>query len=344
MKTWQNFEFFRQILWAQILGNRVPFSVQFSVTSHCNSRCNYCYAKYYQRQIKELTTIQIKKIISKLVQNGTKRLSLVGGEPFVRNDIGEIINYAKSKNLEVALTTNGYLLEKNLFSAKKLDLLVFSLDGQEKNHDLGREKGSWQKTMKALKLAYNNKIPLQISAVLTNKNLKDLDWLAEIGKKYNCLVSFTPMINQQEGDKKIPIYKLIPSNQQYRRVFKKIIAMKKQGAPFLYHPLVYQATVDWPDYKIDKIKDKKPDFDYIKCQAGRYTCLIDSNADLYPCPQLVDEFKAGNILKDGFAKSWEKAGKHCCQACFSPCSNNLSLIFCLNWQVLIDLWQNYQKK
>jgi len=338
----KNCHFLWDILNARLSGRYIPFAVQFSITSKCNSRCNYCYAKYFERTLPELDTARIKKIVSGLARFGTKRLSLVGGEPLVKKDISQIIDFIKKKNLECALTSNGYLVPNLLETVKKLDLLVLSLDGREENHDANREKGSWKKVMTALKLAYEYHIPLQISTVLTKHNLNDLEWLANLGRRYKFWISFTPLINQSDNDKKIPLYKLLPINEQYRRAFQKIISMKRKGAPFLYHEKIYRAALNWPDFKIDRVTTSEPEFYHIKCLAGKYSAIIDSNGDLYPCPQLVDVFKAKNIIKDGLVDAWKYINNNNCKACFSPCSNNLSLIFSLDFGVLQDLWKSYR--
>lgn len=344
MKRMKDILFFYEILKARIFKRYIPFAVQFSITSKCNSRCNYCYAKYFQRNLPELDTNAVKRIIDQLSQAGTRRLSLVGGEPLIREDIGEIIDYIKSKNIECVITSNGYLLSHRFEEIKNIDLLCLSFDGKKKNHDANREKGSWKKTMRAIKIAYKNKIPLQVSTVLTKNNLNDIEWLSKQAKKYNFLISFTPLINQSEENKKVPIFSLLPTQEEYRKVFRKIISMKKKNAPFLYDEKVYQATLNWPNYQEDKIIGKEPNFRYIRCNAGRYSAIIDSNGDLYPCPQLVDVIKVKNIVKDGFDKAWKHIHNHQCRACFSPCSNNLSLVFSLNPYILYDIWKNYKKK
>ena len=290
-----------------------------------NQILGYCRKKSGIKGIKE-----IKKIIKGLGKLGTKRMSLVGGEPLLRTDIDQIINYIKKNRMECALTSNGYLLPDMLDKVKKLDLLVLSLDGREKNHDSGREKGSWKKTMKALKIACKNKIPLQISTVISKENLNDLVWLAKLGEKFKLWIAFTPLINQSQENIKMPISRLLPTDKQYHQVFKQIIRLKRKGARFLFPEKVYRMALKWPD------------FSYIRCQAGRYFALIDSNGDFYPCPQLVDVIKVKNIIKDGLKIAWKYLNNHQCQACPFPCSNNYSLIFALDPLALLDLWKSYK--
>lgn len=336
-----NILFFLNLLKARLNHKFIPLVMQFNVTNNCNSRCSYCYAKYYERSHKDLDAKSIFYITDELAKAGTKRLSLVGGEPLLRKDIGQIIDYVKSKRMECAMTTNGYLLPQKLEDCKKLDLVCISLDGNEKSHDANRGRGSFARAMEAVRIAHDNRIPLQTSAVLTKKNLLDLPFLIETAKKYDFYLTFTPMVTQVcEGGKKA-IDELLLSVEEHRWILRQIIKEKKKGAPILFAAKVYEHSSNWRNFSKDKIMGEEPDFKYIKCNAGKYCAIIDANGDLYPCPQLVDVIKVKNIFEVGFKEAWEYINDHDCKACFSPCSNNLNLLFSLDPAVIYDLVKCY---
>ncbi len=87
----------RGALLANLFGRRIPLSVMYSVTNRCPSQCAYC--NIPNRKQRELTTKEAFSLIDQLVEAGTQRLALWGGEPLVRDDIGSIIDYAKIKGL-----------------------------------------------------------------------------------------------------------------------------------------------------------------------------------------------------------------------------------------------------
>lgn len=70
---------------------RTPLSVHFSLTNRCPLKCSYC--GFFKRYREELNTQEVIRIIDQLAEAGNTRLHITGGEPMLRNDIGEIINY-----------------------------------------------------------------------------------------------------------------------------------------------------------------------------------------------------------------------------------------------------------
>lgn len=71
-------------------------SADIHVTSHCNLNCAGCYSFEEGRNSRhDLSTEDIKKILNNLASSGITTLTILGGEPFVRDDIVEIMMYAK---------------------------------------------------------------------------------------------------------------------------------------------------------------------------------------------------------------------------------------------------------
>ena len=106
---------------------RLPLSISLQVTRDCNLNCVYC------SEIGDIpapSTTAIKKMISNLY--GVKRIILTGGEPLMRDDLLEIVEYAKKLQFEtISLATNGVLIRpdfaQNLVSL--VDYIDVSIDG-----------------------------------------------------------------------------------------------------------------------------------------------------------------------------------------------------------------------
>ena len=94
-----------------------PLHIFFMITSKCNLNCSMCYVKmnkerylkqnFYEDYYRELDSYEVKKIIRSL-----PRYSLVtfsGGEPFIREDIMEILEFATKLN-RCSIITNGTLI------------------------------------------------------------------------------------------------------------------------------------------------------------------------------------------------------------------------------------------
>lgn len=114
------------------------------ITYACNLRCRTCsvWTQYFIKKRgvpANLATVDIIKIQRLLAGNGLKRITYLGGEPFMRNDICDIAAQAQGLGISPAVVTNGTLVNQkivHLVTDKKLfDIMIFSIDGPEHIHD-----------------------------------------------------------------------------------------------------------------------------------------------------------------------------------------------------------------
>lgn len=171
----------------------LPINIVFEATYRCNLRCVMC-PYYGEKGVRpkienELSFSEIKAIIDEISKFGPSIL-ITGGEPFLRKDIIQIMEYIESKALEYSLVTNGTLIDKEI--AHKLVKLnpcsiTFSLDGPEQIHDKIRGiKGTFKKVIKAIHSIKNTSdIPININCVITPLNLNYLEEMIDIAKDLN---------------------------------------------------------------------------------------------------------------------------------------------------------------
>ena len=126
-----------------------PDRVSVNVTLRCNLTCTMCTTCY---DAPELSTDEIKGIIDQTASWGVEVFNPLGGEPFMRSDIEEILAYAVRRGFYVTVTTNGTLItEKRARAIARIasDRLHFniSLDGNAASNDLVRSKGMWRRAI-----------------------------------------------------------------------------------------------------------------------------------------------------------------------------------------------------
>lgn len=172
-----------------------PLYVGLSVGTICNFQCQQCDLwKIPTKPQCYLKTNQIKKILNDLNKwLGSFRLTFTGAEPFLRKDILEIIKFASEKRIYTILTTNAWLVDKNLAEKiieSRLDVINVSLDGiKAATHDSSRgKKGSFKRAMAALEnlkeARKQKKAPfIYLNTVVMEQNLDELVALAELTKK-----------------------------------------------------------------------------------------------------------------------------------------------------------------
>lgn len=219
------------VLKSKITKKRIPLNVSLSVTNRCNLNCTYC--GIYKRNQNELSKEQIFSLIDELSEMGNQRLGFWGGEPLLRNDIGELINYAKEKGIFTTLISNGHLVTQKINELKNLELLFLSLDGSEKNHDASKGKGSYEKVINAIKTSISNNIPVWTITVINKNNLNDIGFVLDLARKMGFLATFQVLYRDSQVTKDDS--NILPTGDEYRSVINKLIEEKKKwGANRLF--------------------------------------------------------------------------------------------------------------
>ncbi|MFH1642420.1 MAG: radical SAM protein [Nanoarchaeota archaeon] len=303
----------KSVLNQNLFKKRVPLSVSWTLTNRCNKKCDYCNLPNITS--KELKTKQIISIIEDLSKLGTQRIGFTGGEPLLRKDIKEIIDFSHDEGIFTGMISNGSLVNKYIQKIKNLDLLQLSLDGPQWINDRQRYQGSYKDVINALKVAIN-KIPnIWLTSVLTKNNLNSIHFILDLAEQYNSKVFFQPVVNYDNCG--VHANNLVPVETEYKQTIKKLIKIKKinkhignsrVGLDYLYH---------WP------IPQK------LKCYSGKLFSHIYPNGDIYPCFNM-DGKKHLNCLRNGFEKAFTSLKIKDCSGCFTYANIEMNYLFNFN--------------
>jgi len=161
-----------------------PDWVSVNLTLKCNLACTFCKTCYPVRE--ELSTREVKDIIDQTYTWGVRRFNPLGGEPFVRTDLEEILAYACAKDFYITVTTNGTLISPQ--RAKTIAGIPYnrlhfnvSIDGPNPWHDMGRGQGNFDKAVQgywnlreADAAAGNPVRKVMINCIINKLNLAEL--------------------------------------------------------------------------------------------------------------------------------------------------------------------------
>jgi MoaA/NifB/PqqE/SkfB family radical SAM enzyme len=179
-----------------------PSAIEIALTAKCCLKCIMC--NYWRLDSSdELTTGEVKDILSQAKELGGQICNLYGGEPMLRKDIFEVIEYASGLGFDVRLLSNGYLINKT--SARKLaesgtGRAYISIDALREVHDEIRGvRGAFDRAIAAIQELRRNNIGVQIDALLMRKTLEDrniiqlITYMEEFGfPVYIQLLDFSP--------------------------------------------------------------------------------------------------------------------------------------------------------
>jgi MoaA/NifB/PqqE/SkfB family radical SAM enzyme len=324
-------------------GYRLPLGAYIALTERCPNRCVYCnYETLRMKKDYELSTEDILNIIARLKLAGAEKLHLSGGEPLIRDDLGKIIDYAKSKGMFVGISSSGAFIPERIDILRNVDVILLSLDGEEPIHDGLRGDGSFKGVMRAIKSLKDEKITFWTNTVLTKKNLSSIDFILNLAEKNNTYANFILLqYHGPEYENNLPtidaVKDLIPKRQDLQEALRYLLLKKNQGKRVGSTKEYLEFLLNWEDYNV--LSSAKA-YNRIKCWAGRLFCHIDSEGLLYACGLNMGKTPGVNIRSLGIKKAMKLAAKlPDCNSCSVSCNLENNLIFSLNFSAIFN-WLN----
>jgi radical SAM protein len=214
--------------------DQAPFTIAWEVTRACAYRCVHCRANaQHQRDSRELTTEEARRLVERFKAFGNPILVFTGGDPMMRPDLFELIEYATAQGLRCSLTPTATALPtaERLQRAQAAGIrrIALSLDAPTPEvHDAFRQvPGSWERTMATARAAQSIGLPAQINATVTRHNqhlLPDMvGFLKEVGAVQWSLFFLVPTGRAQAQQ--------LISAQEHERLFNWLYDLA-QTAPF----------------------------------------------------------------------------------------------------------------
>ncbi|MES5820514.1 mycofactocin radical SAM maturase [Streptomyces sp. RG80] len=276
-------------------GLDAPICLTWELTYACNLACAHCLSSSGRRDPRELTTEGAKAVIDELEAMQVFYVNIGGGEPTVRADFWELLEYATAHHVGVKFSTNGVRITPEaaarLAANDYVDVQI-SLDGATADvNDAVRGRGSYATALKALEnLAAAGMKNFKISVVCTRHNIAQLDEFKALADRYGAQLRLTRLRPSGRG---ADVWdELHPTAAQQRELYDWLLAHGENvltGDSFFHLSGYGQAL---PGLNL--------------CGAGRVVCLIDPVGDVYACPFAIhEEFLAGNVrTPDGFRGVW----------------------------------------
>ncbi|MFX1393849.1 MAG: radical SAM protein, partial [Promethearchaeota archaeon] len=151
------------------------FYLMFGITYNCQLKCPHCCVGNYENEPnKELTTKEVKDVLDQAAKAFI--VNFFGGEPTMRSDLMELIQYASERSLYVFCDSNGLKITKDYakqLKDKGLDILYVSIDSPipEKHDELRGVKGCFEKAVQGIKNALDIGLKCELSTYVTRENL-----------------------------------------------------------------------------------------------------------------------------------------------------------------------------
>src|SRR5580704_11012281 len=162
------------------LGLDAPICLTWELTYACNLSCVHCLSSSGRRDPRELSAAECRAVIDELERMQVFYVNIGGGEPTVRPDFWDLVDYATARHVGVKFSTNGVKISpataRRLAASDYVDVQI-SLDGATAGvNDAVRGPGSYATALAAMRhLAAAGLAGFKISVVVTRQNVSQLD-------------------------------------------------------------------------------------------------------------------------------------------------------------------------
>ena len=279
----------------------LPWSVHVDLTYRCNERCIHCYLDHEDHG--EMKTDEIKNVLEQLAQSGTLFLTLSGGEIFLRDDLFELLEFARSLHFDISLKTNALLIDAErarklrALSVRRIQVSIYSAEPAV--HDaITKVRGSLERTLTAIRFLQAEGLQVKIACPLMKQNLmayRNVQALAaELGVPYVLDMTITPKMDGDMGLLQLrnPVQDLLP-----------ILQDPTVNPPSSSQDSAQAAQLATGSATSSGIESQA--YEDIPCSAGHNSCYISPYGEVFPCVQMP--VATGNLRQQRFEEIWFKS-------------------------------------
>ena len=279
-----------------------PHDIYVHLTNNCNLKCPYCYNKTdRETKIKlekvgmvapTMSTDEFKRLIARLIECGVHRILFTGGEPLMRPDALELIQFARSlsETVNLELLTNAILITDEVAEVlcKNMSSVTISLDGHEKHmHEYYRGKNTFEPTVRGIRRLVAKKKELGLAQpyiaivpALTERNIINMKEIFEYSLDDLGANGLAPIIFQAGDHQEVNISQ-IPALDVY-------LEAMDRTSEYLKSRNVRNGNTGPADAPAIAPRNH--------CGVGHGEISIDPGGFVYPCQSLhFDEFICGNV-------------------------------------------------
>ena len=272
--------------------------VSWNTTNACNLKCAHCYRDAGAKAADELSTAEAKKMLGEIARAGFKIMIFSGGEPLMRSDILELVEFAASQGMRPVFGTNGTLITPEMARALKaagtmgVGISLDSLNPAKHDHLRG-EAGAWEGAVRGMENCRAAHLAFQVHTTVMDWNADELEAMTDFAV--------------QKGAVAHHFFFLVPTGRAATIEEESLRA--EQYEAVLTRIMEKQKTVD-----IELKPTCAPQFLRIAammgvetrfrrgCLAGLAYCIINPRGKVQPCAYLAQE--VGDVRKTPFDEIW----------------------------------------
>ena len=281
--------------------NHVLANVVWEFTLECNLNCLHCGSSAGMKRSDELTTAEAEKVCHGLKRTGCHGITLMGGEPLLREDFWHIAALIRSLGMELTIITNGTVYNQETFpQLKSLNPLTMGISvdaaGPELHDQIRDRKGSFDKTIAFMNTALKEELPVTVITTVHKMNLKELTAIRELLLGRN--VVWQLQVAGSEG-RRFPKEMLLDEEEFYSLGM--FLASTRKEYPLNQIPVIGAHDLGFHSMLLG---NKSFQSEWTGCQAGISVLGIQSNGNIKGCLSMDDSAIEANARDTDIFDIW----------------------------------------
>jgi radical SAM protein with 4Fe4S-binding SPASM domain len=286
-----------------------PIIAVWEITLRCDLACRHCGSRAGRQRPDELSTDEALDLVKQLAEIGTKEVTLIGGEAYLRDDWVTIAKAVRSYNMELTMVTGGRAMTPERARQVReagVQSLSVSVDALEPLHDeLRGVKGSWRAAMDAIANLRAEGIPVSANTQIARPALTQIEALLELlieAGVHSWQVSMTVPMGRAADEPGLILepFQVLEVMPLVARAKRRLASVKKRLWPG--NDIGYFGPYE------TLIRGTMPRGHMSSCGAGRLTLGIEADGSIKGCPSLpTSDYVGGNVRDHSVRDIWERA-------------------------------------
>lgn len=277
-----------------------PEIIGWEITNQCNLSCKHCFTAAGKRAHGEMTTIECRTVIDAMARIGVETIGWTGGEPLLREDLEELIAYARQKKIRSTVTTNAVLLDRERVARLKEAgnrAVQISIDGStpERNRRMrGTTDEEFERILDVIRYCRELKTRVTLATVLGLENLDDGPAMLELAKREGVdMIRFCCYAPVGRGKRK-DVRQRFGFGNALTELYRFVEQVQAQDSVIVDLDIGFGPV--------------PPDYTFHECIAGKETFYLKATGDVYPCTSLTyPQFLVGNVRERPLEELWQSS-------------------------------------
>ncbi len=264
------------------------------VTYRCNARCYMCNTWQYPSKPEE----EFKPKLLERLPDGLNFINITGGEPFLRNDLDQIVENALSKSKRLVISTNGYFTEKVTRLAEKFGNKIgirISLEGLPAANDelRGINNGFDHGLRTLINLMAMGMKDVGFGITVSDRNVGDMIELYRLAKAMGVEFATATLHNSyyfHKTDNRVCDQELVAT--EFEKLARELLNTNKPKNWFRAY------------FNMGLARKARGQKRALPCEVGTDMFFLDPFANIMPCNGSEEPMIMGNLQRQTFAEIW----------------------------------------